>query len=183
MSPVEHLDILDANGNATGFARDRDLVHRNGDLHRTVHIWIVNSRKQVLLQKRAADKETNPGLWDLSCAGHIVHGETSLEAAVKEIAEELGIQIPPADLVYVFSARSVQSHQNGQIIDNEIRDVYLVQKDIPLRDFRIQTEEVAEIAYMSLSDFCRKVRNRDADLVPHFDEFETMCRHLLPSCP
>ena len=182
MSVMELIEVLDDKGHATGIARERDLVHRNGDLHRTVHIWIVNSLNQLLLQRRAENKETNPGLWDLSCAGHIVHGETSLEAAVKEIAEELGVVVPASDLRYVFSSRSLQSHQNGRLIDNEIRDVYLVQKDIPFGDFKVQVEEVAEIAYLPLSDFCRKVRNRDKDLVPHYDEFETMCRYLLPSC-
>lgn len=178
---MEMLDVLDENGEPTGVVKARGMVHRDGDLHRTVHVWLLNSRKEVLLQKRAADKKTHPGLWDMACAGHIAHGETSLETAGKEFAEELGILIPLSDLRYVFSVRSRHVHRGGRITDNELHDVYLVRKDIPLSDFRIQKEEVEDVAYLPLDEFCRKVAGKDPSLVPHFEEFETMCRLLSSS--
>jgi isopentenyl-diphosphate delta-isomerase type 1 len=175
---MEFVDVLDENGEISGIVKARKAVHRSGDLHRTVHVWIMNSRQELLLQKRARTKNTHPGLWDMACAGHITHGDTSLETAEKEIAEELGVHIPSSEIRFLFSVRSCYSHRNGLMTDNELHDVYLVLKDIPLSDFVIQTDEVENIMYMSLTDFQKKVQAKDPCLVPHFDEFEKMCRLL-----
>lgn len=176
---MEFVDVLDENGNMTGVVKPRKAVHRSGELHRTVHVWIMNSHHELLLQKRAKTKNTHPGLWDMACAGHITHGDTSLETAEKEIAEELGIHIPSSEIRFLFSVRSSYSHYGSLLIDNELHDVYLVLKDIPLSDFVIQTEEVEDIMYMTLSDFRNKVQAKDPGLVPHFDEFEKMCQLLV----
>ena len=168
----ELIDVLNENGEPSGVIRSRRAVHRDGDLHRTVHVWIMNRQNQVLLQKRAATKKTHPGLWDLSCAGHISHGETSLEAARKEIGEELGIDVLPAEIVYLFSHRSCDAHDQGRMTDNEIHDIYLIEKDIPLSSFTIQEEEVEDLMYVPLCDFHDRVQAKDPLLVPHFTEFE-----------
>lgn len=172
---MEFVDVLDENGEPTGEVKARKAVHRSGELHRTVHIWIMNSRKEVLLQRRAKTKNTHPGLWDMACAGHITHGDTSLETAEKEIEEELGVHIPPSEIRYLFSIGSCYSHRGGLMTDNELHDVYLVLKDIPLSEFVIQAEEVEDIKYMSLDEFRLKTQAKDPGLVPHFAEFEKMC--------
>jgi hypothetical protein len=61
---------------------ERHLVHADGDYHRAVHVWIyVESTGELLLQKRADRKDSWPGLWDISSAGHISAGDTSLITA------------------------------------------------------------------------------------------------------
>eukprot|EP01119_Soliformovum_irregulare_P014431 TRINITY_DN3947_c0_g1_i2.p1 TRINITY_DN3947_c0_g1~~TRINITY_DN3947_c0_g1_i2.p1 ORF type:complete len:185 (+),score=48.17 TRINITY_DN3947_c0_g1_i2:17-571(+) len=74
----EYLDVLDENGKFTGISHPRSQVHREGLWHRVVHVWIVNSKGQVLLQQRTLNKESWPGMWDISSAGHISAGEGSL---------------------------------------------------------------------------------------------------------
>jgi isopentenyl-diphosphate delta-isomerase type 1 len=175
---MELIDVIDEDGNPTGTVKPRKSVHRDGDLHRTVHVWLLTSRKEVLLQKRAKTKSTHPGLWDMACAGHITHGETSLEASVKEIEEELGIQINPEDIRFLFSIKSRHIHHGGVKTDYELHDVYLVKKDIPLSFFTLQIDEVEAVKYIPIADFRKKVFNRDSDLVPHFEEFEKICAIL-----
>ena len=75
---MEIFDIVDENGNPTGQTIERSLAHTNGVRHRTVHIWIVrkvNGKWQVLLQKRALTKDSFPGRYDTSSAGHIQAGD------------------------------------------------------------------------------------------------------------
>jgi hypothetical protein len=61
---------------------ERHLVHADGDYHGAVHVWIyVESTGELLLQKRADRKDSWPGLWDISSAGHISAGDTSLITA------------------------------------------------------------------------------------------------------
>ena len=75
---MEMLDIVDENGVPTGETVDREAAHRNGIRHRTSHVWILrkrNGKTQVLLQKRSLNKDSHPGCYDTSSAGHIPSGE------------------------------------------------------------------------------------------------------------
>ncbi|XP_052478130.1 nudix hydrolase 3 isoform X6 [Gossypium raimondii] len=79
---VEYLDVLTKTGKKTGVSKPRGDVHRDGDYHKAVHVWIfAESTQELLLQKRADCKDSWPGLWDISSAGHISAGDSSLITA------------------------------------------------------------------------------------------------------
>ena len=102
---MEIFDIVDENGNPTGQTIERSLAHTNGVRHRTVHIWIareVMGKWQVLLQKRALTKDSFPGRYDTSSAGHIQAGDEPLESAMRELKEELGIAAKPEQLHFLI---------------------------------------------------------------------------------
>ncbi len=71
----------------------RSEVHARGLLHRAVHVLVFNSRGEVFLQKRSMNKDRQPGVWDSSCSGHVDSGENYDETAVRELGEELGLDI------------------------------------------------------------------------------------------
>ncbi|PPD72659.1 hypothetical protein GOBAR_DD30432 [Gossypium barbadense] len=80
-------------------------VHRDGDYHKAVHVWIfAESTQELLLQKRADCKDSWPGLWDISSAGHISAGDSSLITAQRELQEELWVILPKDafELIFVF---------------------------------------------------------------------------------
>ena len=85
----EYFDILDENGNKTGKTKLRSEVHRDGDWHKAVHIWIINDNGNILLQRRCATKDSNPNMLDISSAGHLTAGDDSLSGAIRELKEEL----------------------------------------------------------------------------------------------
>ena len=71
---MEYLDVVDENGNPTGESVPRSRAHAEGIRHRTSHVWLMrirNGRRQILLQKRSACKDSFPGCYDISSAGHI----------------------------------------------------------------------------------------------------------------
>jgi isopentenyl-diphosphate Delta-isomerase len=72
---MEMIDILDESGKETGEIESREIVHSKGLWHKTVHVWILNHKGEFLFQKRSMKKETHPGLWDISCAGHVASRE------------------------------------------------------------------------------------------------------------
>ena len=77
MKQLEYFDIRDKNGDITGEVKERSLVHQDGDLHGTVHIWVVRKTTtgyDVLLQKRSATKDSFPECYDISSAGHVEAG-------------------------------------------------------------------------------------------------------------
>ena len=74
----------------------RRVVHATGLWHRAVHVLVFNAQGRVFLQKRSMLKDLSPGLWDSSCSGHLDAGEDYDAAAVRELAEEIGVRITAA---------------------------------------------------------------------------------------
>ncbi|KAM0070419.1 putative isopentenyl-diphosphate Delta-isomerase [Helianthus debilis subsp. tardiflorus] len=166
----EHFDVLTKTGLKTGISKPRSAVHRDGDYHRAVHIWIfAESTQQLLLQKRTDWKDSWPGLWDISSAGHVSAGDTSLITARRELQEELGVTLPndAFELLFVFLQESVTN--NGKFIDNELDDVYLVTTldPIPLEAFTLQESEVSAVKYISIEDYKQLLAKGDPHHVPY----------------
>jgi isopentenyl-diphosphate Delta-isomerase len=89
-SANEYFDVVDLADSVVG-RRPRAEVHLLRLRHRAVHIFLFNEQGQVFLQKRSWTKDTSPGRWSSSCAGHVDSGETYDAAARRELAEELGV--------------------------------------------------------------------------------------------
>ncbi|KAK1435967.1 hypothetical protein QVD17_01740 [Tagetes erecta] len=169
-SHEEHFDVLTSSGQKTGLSKPRGAVHRDGDYHRAVHVWIfAESTQQLLLQKRADCKDSWPGLWDISSAGHISAGDSSLVSARRELQEELGLTLPndAFELLFVFLQHSVTN--NGTFINNEFDDVYLVTTvaPIPLEAFTLQESEVSAVKYISLEEYKQAITKEDPQYVPY----------------
>lgn len=98
---MEILDIVDLQDRVTGRA-SRKEIHERALVHRASHMILFNSAGEVFLQKRSPHKDSGGGQWDSSAAGHVDSGETYLACAVRELEEELGLQVAPTDLVEQF---------------------------------------------------------------------------------
>ena len=101
---MEIFDIVDYEGNPTGETVTRAQAHEKGILHRTSHIWVIKNEPdslKVLLQKRSMEKDSFPGQYDTSSAGHIQAGDEPLESALRELNEELGIKGKHVECVIV----------------------------------------------------------------------------------
>lgn len=88
----EIFDVVNERDEVIGQA-PRPEVHRLGLKHRAVHVLIFNARGEVFLQKRSMSKDTFPGAWDSSASGHLDRGEDYDTCAVREVREELGVQL------------------------------------------------------------------------------------------
>ncbi|XP_054783674.1 nudix hydrolase 3-like isoform X2 [Prosopis cineraria] len=166
----EHLDVLTKSGRKTGISKPRGDVHRDGDYHRAVHVWIfAESTQELLLQRRADCKDSWAGLWDISSAGHIAAGDSSLITARRELEEELGVTLPKDafELIFVFLQECVIN--DGKYINNEYNDVYLVTTldPIPLEAFTLQETEVSAVKYISYEEYKQLLAKEDSDYVPY----------------
>ena len=167
---TELFDVLDENGNKTGIIKSREDVHRDGDWHRTVHIWIVNNQDEILLQKRSPNKDSYPNMWDISCAGHLSAGDSSLIGAIRELREELGLDITSSQL-RLIGQRKKFGKTNKTFINNEFSDVYLLYLPSEINIFQLQKEEVSAVKFISLHEFRNMIKMRDQTLLMHDDEF------------
>lgn len=87
---AELLDVVDAQDRVIGVA-SRAEIHTRGLRHRSAHVLIHDAHGRLYLQRRAAHKDSDPGLWDSSAAGHLASGEGYAGAAARELAEELAL--------------------------------------------------------------------------------------------
>lgn len=174
----EFFDVLDKDGKQTGQVCPRHIVHQNGYFHATVHVWVVNESGEVLLQKRSLQKDTHPGLWDISCAGHLSAGDTVLDAAVRELYEELGISIDtPSRFQFLFRRFHSYLSPDKSIKDNEFSDVFLLQVAETER-VRFCIEEISEVKFVSIDTFEAMISTADPELVPHEEEYSNVLEFL-----
>ncbi|MCD7909782.1 MAG: NUDIX domain-containing protein [Clostridium sp.] len=182
---LELFDVRDSEGNVTGVARERALVHLNGDPHGTAHIWVVRKNSSggwdVLLQKRSQSKDSNPGCYDISSAGHIQAGDDFLPAALRELKEELSIQARPEQLEFIGYHRGYREAVfNGNMFkDNEISAIYIYREPIDIRKLDLQEEELESVMWMDLEVCRRAVREGTLFNCIYPDELEMLSDKLI----
>jgi len=181
--PLELFDVLDEDGRPTGVVRERGVCHRDGSLHGTVHIWMLRRRHgkwQVLLQKRAACKDSNPGCYDISSAGHISAGDTPLPSALREVGEELGLKIAASDLVEIGRHRAgFSAHFHGKpFVDQELSTVYLCTKPFDIEDLKLQASEVASVKWFDFDEAAAGIRDGRIPNCIYVDEFDMVAEAL-----
>lgn len=174
----ELIEVLTADALATGRTKSKSAIHRDGDWHRASHVWIVTPSGFILIQRRSLAKENFPGMWDVSAAGHQAHGETPEQCAVRETAEELGIEIGVGGLIPIGITREAWTLNDGTYLDNEIHESFLVELDVRPDDLVLQIGEVDQAVLMHVDTFRRHVENRDPSLVPHWEEFDRLLEIL-----
>src|SRR6266550_495119 len=133
----ELIDVLTAEGQPTGIRKPKNEIHCDGDWHRAAHIWIIAPDGRFLLQRRSLRKENNPGLWDVSAAGHLSAGESASEAAVRETFEELGLQLDARDLEFVTTLRQSSTLNSNTYFDNEFHDIFIVRRNVDVASLNL----------------------------------------------
>ena len=159
---MEYFDIVDENGCETGHAKERFLVHRDGDWHKGVHVWILNGDK-VLLQKRVPGKDSFPNCYDVSCGGHVSAGDNYEDTALRELNEELGITASIKDLVFIEERKHITEDPPRKFINREVLRVYLLQLKFNPSAIIFQDQEVSEIRLLSI-EALRKLLKKEPDL-------------------
>lgn len=169
---MEYFDVCDEQGNPTGEIVARDRAHREGIRHRTAHVWVVRrvgGRWQVLLQKRSEDKDSFPGKYDTSSAGHIPAGDAPLDSALRELAEELGICAAPEQLRFAgnFDIRYEKTFHGRAFRDNEFAHVFVYMEPVDISALTLQADEVSRVDWFDLEDtWAQLPHRRDVFCVP-----------------
>lgn len=169
---TEYFDVCDEQGEPTGAVVSRDTAHREGIRHRTAHVWVVrrvDGRWQVLLQKRSENKDSFPGKYDTSSAGHIPAGDGPLESALRELGEELGIHAKPEQLHCAgnFDIRYEKEFHGRLFRDNEFSHVYVYMEPVDVDALTLQAEEVSRVDWFDLEQTWSELpTRRDIYCVP-----------------
>lgn len=151
----EWLEVLGESGEPTGVRKRRAEVHRDGDWHRSFHLWLVREGRYVLLQRRSSLKDLEPGRVDVSVGGHFRAGE-GLGEVLREAEEELGLSVSLHELHLLGTQRAERFYPGAT--DREIQEVYVMRAEQPLERYALDCREVAvlyEAPIDGLIELCR----------------------------
>ena len=152
---MEIWDVYDSDRIKT----DRTIVRgepiAKGDHHLTVHVCILNTKGQMLIQKRDERKKVFPSKWDVTAAGSALSGETSRSAAERELYEELGIKLVLPERSYAFSVG----------FPTGFDDFYIVKLEADISSLTLQAEEVSDARWASLPEVFEMID--DGSFIPY----------------
>jgi isopentenyl-diphosphate delta-isomerase type 1 len=141
------MDIVNDADEVVG--RDtRANVHARHEIHRGVHVFVVNARGELLLQQRSATKESYPGYWDASVGGQVAAGESYLAAARRELFEELGCRADTLELIGTYDSYSTRQREK--------RALFLHRHDGPLHP---AADEIDAIRFVAPTDIPAAMRD------------------------
>lgn len=176
----EVVIVLDEIGNSTGKKRLKSQVHKEGLFHWAVHLWIYNSKGEILLQKRAQTKKLFPSLWDISAAGHVSANESIEEALHRELYEELGLKVERSKIKKIGVRKTSNSVPGWQYPHNEFVHVYLTKWDGNPNTLKIQKEELDKVAFISVKKLEANLKDakKSKDYVPHKQYYSDIVKEI-----
>lgn len=181
---MELLDVVDERGIPTGETVERTVAHSKGIMHRTSHVWILRKqggKVKVLLQKRSRNKDSYPGCYDISSAGHIPAGVEFIPSALRELSEELGIEAHEDELIYCGQRKfHYENEFHGKsFVDNQVSNVYIIWKDIDAAKIKIQETELESVVWMNFEECIEKVAKNQIKHCIKMEELEMLKKTIL----
>lgn len=158
-SNEELLDILDENRNVID-VKPRDYVHEHELFHNALHVYVLNSKNEVLIQKRSENVSYWKGLWHPCAAGgHFTTSEAPLEGAVKETSEEIGINLPEGEFTKILEYEDKTYMKELGKYHHCLLYVYYIKVDLRIDQIKIDGDEVSEVKYISIDDLVDKIND------------------------
>ena len=145
MTKTEYVDIYDRNKNKTGITKIRfkDKLEDN-EYTIGVQLIIFNENNEILITKRSNTKMVLPGKWECN-GGAIEAGETPVEGLVREIKEELGINVDINKIIFLKTVIKDDKHN--------IKDIYLYKDNIEIKDLDFSDNEVSDAKYVTIEEY------------------------------
>lgn len=141
---MEIWDLYDENKNLTGKYCIRGNEIPDNFYHLVVHVWIKNDKGEYLISQRAENRPTFPLMWEC-VGGSVLKGENSLQGAIRETKEEVGIDLTKAEGKKVFT--KVRKNINGKKF-NDIMDVWLFKYNGKVELEKATTDEVRDVKWL-----------------------------------
>lgn len=165
MGKKNFVILVDELDNETGVMKKME-AHKKAILHRAISVFIVNTKGEWLLQRRAFNKYHSNGLWTNTCCSHPFPGESNIEAAHRRLKEEMGLN---ADLNEIFQFIYVEELDN-KLTEHELDHVFVGVTD---KKPEINTNEVADWKYMDYNSLITSLEHSPEDYTVWFKKIVT----------
>lgn len=176
MSEVDKQEmfvVVDKNDNIIGTAPRKECHSNNKIIHRAIHVFIINKKNEILIAKRSKNKDVYPGRLDFSTAGNVTAGEIYKQTAVREINEELGIEINESELIELGKL-FFKGENESEIIMN-----FFVKKNVMKDELKLDKTEVQWAKYYKIEKIKQMLKTNESSFIGMFKEsFELLCKHF-----
>ncbi len=160
---TEFFDWVDGMDRVIGVT-SREDAHKYELFHRAVHIYAIGNDQGLWLQRRSMNKDLEPGLWTVSCSGHVDRGESYDVASLREFSEELGVVLAPEEVEEIHSISP--SRETGY----EFIRSYQVHRPVTPSPSPSEVMEVREV----------RIADLDCWITEKPEEFSQSFRYLFP---
>ena len=168
----ELVQILDENGKDTNVLEQRNIVHEKGLWHNEVSCIVINNKKQILLQKRSANKKQYPSCWGLF-AGHVVGYDDIMDSIVTEMREELVSEIKEENLFLLVPKIKNQRENNNCYVTCYCTVINKDEKDI-----LYQSEEIDEVKWFGFDEFKILVEREEGTIFKNNEYYQAIISAL-----
>jgi isopentenyl-diphosphate Delta-isomerase len=134
---IQKLNIVNDQDEIIG-VEPRDKIHRDGLLHREIHIWFYTPKGEIIFQHRAKDKDTFPDLLDATVGGHVEVGDSYEKTAIKEAKEETGLDILPENLINLIKIKKSSKDETTKKTNNVFRQIFLYRFEGNISELKIE---------------------------------------------
>lgn len=166
----ELLNIVNENDEIIG-QKTRSLIHKDGLLHREIHVYFITPNKEVIFQHRAKDKDTYPDLLDATVGGHVEIGDDYSQTAIKEVEEETGLKIRASDLIFLNKIQRRSEDKATGKINNAIRQSYLYIFKGNINDLRVEEGKAIGFELWSLDKLFNLSEIENHRFIPYVIKF------------
>ncbi len=156
---MELCDVVDKSGTRMGRVVPRGTKLETGEYYLVVHVWIKDENDNYLIQQRALHLASGPGVWAVT-VGYVQAGEESIAGAIREVKEELGIQLSPIHL------QKFDRHT----MENRVEDVWLAEVLRNSVQVSILKTEVADWKWVSKSELEQMINQGDFFKYSYFSD-------------
>lgn len=154
---MEFWDVYDVDRKKTGRTWQRGTRLENGDYHLVIHVCIFNKDGQMLIQQRQPFKDGWANMWDITVGGSATVGDTSQQAAMRELEEEIGLKL---DLSHIRPHLTVN-------FDEGFDDIYLVEAEVDLDSLTLQESEVQAVQWADEATILDMIRS--GEFIPYHE--------------
>ena len=152
--------MLNEFGEYTGETATREECVEKGLWHKDSCVYILSKdNKNILLQKRSPEKRPWPNMWDVSVGGHVNAGELGTHAIIRELKEELGIDVKKEDLEFVGCATNIGKHKH-------YNEFYAIHVEIDPQILELQKEEVQGVKWFQIEEVKKMAYNNYDGITP-----------------
>lgn len=155
---MEKWDLYNKNRELMGLTHVRGDIIPNGYYHLVVHVWIKNSKGEFLISQRSKNRPSYPLLWEC-VGGSVLAGENSLQGAMREVKEEIGVDLLSDSGKVIFTKTRTY----------DIMDVWLFEYNGEVDISNATTDEVCDVKWVNKEDIYKLYQG--GDLVPTLDYF------------
>jgi len=138
---MELVDIYNNKHQKLNYTKGRkELV--DGEFRLSCFVWIINDNNEILIQQRLSTAKNCPNMWETASGGASA-GDSSLEGAIRELSEELGLEVDEKDMRFIGSYARI----------NDFVEVYLLKSNVEINDLKLQEDEVQQAKWVSIDYF------------------------------